>query len=114
MDAFSALAEPRRREILAWLGGGERAAGEIAEHFAMSAPATSQHLRVLRRCGLVRVRPQAQRRIYRLDPKGLDVVDAWIERVRGEWNRSLDRLEDALAAESEKDLGVPPDTGERP
>ena len=95
-----AIAEPRRREILAWLGQGEQSAGDIAQRLGMSGPATSQHLRVLLRQGLVQVRPEAQRRIYRLDPRGLEAVRVWIDHVRREWNQSLDRLRDALAEES--------------
>lgn len=115
MDVFDALAESRRRDILDWLGQGERAAGDIAEHFSMSAPATSQHLRVLRESGLVRARPEAQRRIYRLDPRGFEAVRNWIDRVRDDWNRSLDRLQEALEDEAARNdaTSASPETGDQ-
>ena len=65
MDVFQALADPSRRAIVALLVPGERSAGEIAVGFAVTAPAVSQHLKALREAGLVRVRVEAQRRIYR-------------------------------------------------
>jgi DNA-binding transcriptional ArsR family regulator len=96
MDAFAALADPTRREILTLLGSGEHAAGAIGERFEMSAPAISQHLKVLREAGLVRVRVDGQRRIYRLDPSGLDAVDGWLDDVRRFWTDRLDGLEREL------------------
>ena len=91
-----ALGDPTRRKIVELIGGGERAAGDIAAAFSISAPAISQHLRVLREAKLVRVRPEAQRRLYTLDPRGFDAIDAWIGRYRIFWNRRLDRLASAL------------------
>ena len=82
MDCLTALADPTRRRIVELLSRGERAAGEIVERFGVSAPAISQHLKVLREAGLVRVRVEGQRRIYSLDPAGLDQVDAWVRQVR--------------------------------
>src|SRR5688572_24872384 len=99
MDRFTALAEPNRRRIVELLAGGTRPAGAIAGEFDLSAPAVSQHLKVLREAGLVRVEVDGQRRIYSLDPAGLAEVDAWIARVRGAWKGRLDRLEAALARE---------------
>lgn len=96
MDAFSALADPTRRGILELLGRGERAAGAIAEHLAMSAPATSQHLKVLREAGLVRARVDGQFRIYSVDPEGWAEIDHWFRRVRRYWPDRLDALERAL------------------
>lgn len=98
MDGFTALADPTRRRILELLGGGERAAGEIAAQFEASAPAISQHLKVLRETGWVRVRADRQRRIYRIEPDALGEVESWIERLRGEWNERLDALERELGA----------------
>lgn len=96
MNSFTALADPTRRHIIEMLGGGQRAAGEIASAFTLSAPAISQHLKVLREAGLVRVRVDGQRRIYSLDPEGLAEMDNWIQRVRRFWNRRLDDLEREL------------------
>lgn len=92
MDSFTALADPTRRRILELLGDSERAAGEIADRFAASPPAISQHLKVLREAGLVKVRPDGQHRFYSLDPDGLDEVDAWLNRVRRFWGERLDAL----------------------
>ena len=96
MDALSALADPTRRRIVELLGRGERAVGEIVEEFEVSAPAISQHLKALRDAGLVRVRVDAQRRFYALDPAGLQEIDAWLARVRRFWAPRLDALEREL------------------
>jgi DNA-binding transcriptional ArsR family regulator len=96
LDSIAALADPTRREILEMLGRGERAAGAIAEEFAISAPAVSQHLKVLREARLVRVRAKGQHRIYSLDDAGFDEVDAWLRRVRRFWRERLDTLEREL------------------
>ncbi len=96
MDSFSALADPTRRQIVEILGEGERAAGEIMERFDMSAPAISQHLKLLREARLVRVRVAGQRRIYSLDDEGLRVVEVWIGQVRRFWGGRLDALEREL------------------
>ena len=99
MDRFAAISEPHRRRMLEMLGGGPLAAGALAGEFALSAPAVSQHLKVLREAGLVRVEVDGQRRIYSLDPAGLAEVDEWIGKIRGDWKGRLDRLEAALARE---------------
>ena len=90
---FTVLAEPTRREILDLLRDGERPVGDLVEHLRISQPAVSKHLRVLREAGLVDVRADAQRRLYRLRPEPLAEVDAWLTPYRRLWNRSLDRLE---------------------
>ena len=79
MDAFLALADPTRRQIIESLANGESAFGELADQFDMSRPAVSQHLKVLREAGLVHVRKDAQRRIYRLNAEGLEASEAPIE-----------------------------------
>jgi DNA-binding transcriptional ArsR family regulator len=96
MDSLTALADPTRRQIIEMLSRGERAAGDIADKFAISAPAISQHLKVLREAKLVRVRVEAQRRIYRIDPDGLDQIDTWLRHVRQFWKGRLDVLEQEL------------------
>jgi DNA-binding transcriptional ArsR family regulator len=90
---FELLAEPTRRRILDLLRDGERPVGELVEWLKMSQPAVSKHLRVLRESGLVDVRVDAQRRLYRLRPEPLREVDAWIEPYRQLWVDRLDRLD---------------------
>lgn len=90
MDAqLQALAEPRRREILGLIGGGERSAGEIAAHFEITRPAISQHLAVLRQAGLVTARRDGTRRLYSARPEGIAELRAWVDRF---WREGLERL----------------------
>jgi DNA-binding transcriptional ArsR family regulator len=89
MDAFAALADPTRRRIVEMLAERELAAGDIARRFDMTAPAVSQHLKILRTAELVRVRSDAQRRMYALEPRGLAGLDEWINRYRHFWNDRL-------------------------
>jgi len=91
-----ALADPTRRQIIQSLACGETAFGDIAEQFEMSRPAVSQHLKVLREAGLVAVRRDAQRRIYRIEASGLREIDEWLEKVRRFWDGRLDDLERVL------------------
>jgi DNA-binding transcriptional ArsR family regulator len=97
MDAFVALADPTRRQIIQSLAAGESGFGDIADQFEMSRPAVSQHLKVLREAGLVAVRKDAQRRIYRIEASGFEEVDEWLGSVRRFWNERLDNLERVLA-----------------
>lgn len=97
MDAFTALADPTRRQIVEVLAAGDRSFGDLAGRFEMSRPAVSQHLRVLRDVGLVAARPDRQRRIYRLNDNALDELQDWLDAVRAYWNPRLDALEYALA-----------------
>ena len=101
MDTFVALADPTRRHIIETLAGGEHAFGDLADRFDMSRPAVSQHLKVLRDAGLVAVRKDAQRRIYRLNDDSLDEVDAWLGKVREFWSQRLDKLEQLLGEADE-------------
>ena len=92
VDVFTAVADPTRRAMLDLLSSGERPAGDLVAAFpALTQPAVSKHLRVLRDVGLVDVRAQAQRRIYTLRPGQLSEVDAWLSRYRRHWARQLDR-----------------------
>lgn len=102
MDRFAALADPKRRNIVELLGAGERTAGEIGRHFPVSAPAVSQHLKVLREARLVRVRADGQRRIYSLDPDGFSEMEGWFRKMRTFWSRRLDCLEQELRKEESK------------
>jgi DNA-binding transcriptional ArsR family regulator len=91
--SFAVLAEPTRRDILDLLRDGERPVGDLVEQLRLSQPAVSKHLRVLREAGLVDVRPDAQRRLYRIRPEPLAEIDEWLAPYRRLWSRSLDRLE---------------------
>jgi DNA-binding transcriptional ArsR family regulator len=97
---FAMLADPGRRYILDALRTGERAAGELAAMLPISQPGVSKQLRLLREAGLVSVRHDAQRRLYRLNPEPLAALDAWLEPFRGFWTEKLDDLECHLDQES--------------
>ena len=97
LAALQVLAEPRRLAILDLLrDGGESPVGELVDHLGVSQPAVSKHLRVLKEAGLVDVRPDAQRRLYRIRPEPLAELDQWLETYRALWTTHLDRLEDHL------------------
>jgi DNA-binding transcriptional ArsR family regulator len=87
------LAEPRRRRILDRLREGETSVGALVEEIGSSQPLISKHLRVLRDAGLVDVRTDGQRRLYRVRPEGLIELDEWLAPYRQMWQASLDRLE---------------------
>jgi DNA-binding transcriptional ArsR family regulator len=95
---FEVLAEDSRRHILDLLVVDERSVGDLVESLALSQPAVSKHLKVLRDAGLVDSRPDAQRRIYRVRPEPLRDIDEWLEPYRRAWNRHLDALEQHLDA----------------
>jgi DNA-binding transcriptional ArsR family regulator len=99
--AIEVLAEPSRRRILDLLREGEQPVGGLVEGLGMSQPAVSKHLRVLRDAGLVAVRVDAQRRVYRISPAPLAELDAWLEPYRQLWTVSLDRLEAHLEDRSD-------------
>ena len=96
--ALRAIAEPRRLEILKIIGDGEVSAGDISVHFDVTRPAVSQHLKVLADAGLVTVRRDGTRRLYRARPEGLAELKAYLDEYWG------DRL-DALKREAEADEG---------
>ena len=96
---FDVLAEPARRDILDLLREGERSVGELVERLSLSQPGVSKHLRVLRDAGLVVVRPDAQRRWYRLRAEPLAEIDAWLGPYRRYWSGRLDALERHLDEE---------------
>jgi len=91
-QVFTALGEPSRRQMLDVLRHGERSAGELERLLGMPQPAASKHLRVLREAGLVRMRKDAQRRIYAIEPRKLAELDQWLAGYRGFWNGALDAL----------------------
>lgn len=94
---FAALADPTRREILTTLSRGPATVGEVAGLFSVSAPAISQHLKVLERAGLVARTTQAQWRTLSMQAEPLDEASAWVEKHRREWNLRLDALDAHLA-----------------
>lgn len=99
MDALHAVAEPRRREILRLVWDAERSAGDVAAHFDVTFGAVSQHLAVLRKAGLVSVRKDGNRRLYRADRAALGPLAAWLESM---WTAELDTLAE-LAEQVERD-----------
>jgi DNA-binding transcriptional ArsR family regulator len=96
ITTLQVLAEPRRQAILDLLREGELPVGELVARLDVSQPAVSKHLRVLRDAGLVTVRVEAQRRLYRIRPDPLAELDAWLAPYRKFWSGRLDRLEDHL------------------
>jgi DNA-binding transcriptional ArsR family regulator len=94
--AFAVLAEPNRRRILDLLRDRERPVGELVDALAVSQPAVSKHLRVLRDAGVVESRVDAQRRLYRVRAEPLREIDAWLAPYRAMWEERLDALEHHL------------------
>jgi len=96
--AFEALVEPNRRRILDLLRDEERRVGDLVAELGISQPGVSKHLRVLRDAGLVDVRVEAQRRLYRVRPEPLEELAEWLEPYRRLWAARLDKLERHLEA----------------
>jgi len=101
--AFSALADPTRRAIIARLAKGEATVSELAEPFEMSFPAVSKHLKVLERAGLIEKGREAQFRPRRLNPEPLRSVASWLESYRQFWDAKLDGLDTYLKEIQTKD-----------
>jgi len=99
MSPFEALAEPNRRRILDVLREGERPAGDLVEALTISQPGVSKHLKLLREAGLVSVRADGQRRLYRVEPGGLAQLEAWLAPYRQFWAGRLARLDEHLERE---------------
>ena len=95
---FEVLAEPRRREILDLLRSGERPVNELVDAMGVPQPSVSKHLKVLRDAGLVVMRADAQRRLYRVRFEALAELDAWLAPFRAAWAERLDALERRLDA----------------
>ncbi|WP_135554648.1 ArsR/SmtB family transcription factor [Paenibacillus cymbidii] len=100
---FAALADPTRRNILTRLSQKTATVGEVAELFEISAPAISQHLKVLERAGLIERTANAQWRTLTIRTDPLDEVSAWVEKHRREWNQIFDALEDHLKTMTTKE-----------
>lgn len=101
MHALDILGDPVRRRILELLAGGERTSGAVVEvvnrEFGISQPAVSQHLKVLREAGFASVRVDGNRRLYAIDSKPLQAVDAWLDQFRRFWEHKLDALDTEIA-----------------
>jgi len=95
-DAFNAVAEPRRRQILDVLADGERPVTDLVERLGLAQPQVSKHLRVLREVGLVRVRDEGRQRIYRIDARALRPIHDWVRRYEEMWSERYDRLDAVL------------------
>lgn len=103
MDQFSALADLTRRRIFEMLAhNGQLAASEISHEFDSSAPAISQHLKVLREANLVVMEKRGQQRIYSINPAALDEMWNWLNNMRQFWNDRFDVLEKLLKEEKKK------------
>jgi DNA-binding transcriptional ArsR family regulator len=100
--AFSALADPIRRGILARLAQGEATVGELAKPFAISQPAISRHLKVLEKAALISNERHGKHRRCRLRPEALDGAAAWLDFHRRFWTGSLDRLDAVLKAQGKE------------
>jgi DNA-binding transcriptional ArsR family regulator len=95
-DAFNAIAEPRRREILDALGSAERPVGDLVAQLGLSQPQVSKHLRVLREAGVVDVRDQGRQRLYRLNGPALKPIHDWVKGYERLWSERFDRLDAVL------------------
>jgi DNA-binding transcriptional ArsR family regulator len=95
-DAFNAVAEPRRRQILDVLVGGERPVNDLVRLLGLAQPQVSKHLRVLREVGVVVVRDQGRQRLYRLNGHALKPIHDWVKTYERSWSERLDRLDAVL------------------
>lgn len=104
-DAFNAVAEPRRRQILDALAGGERRVNDLVELLDISQPQVSKHLKVLREVGLVRVREEGRERIYRLQGRSLKPIHDWVKNYERMWSDRFDALDEVLEELKSKEEG---------
>jgi DNA-binding transcriptional ArsR family regulator len=95
-DAFNAVAEPRRRQILDVLAGGERSVNDLVERLGQTQPQVSKHLRVLREVGLVDVRDEGRKRIYSLNGRSLKPIHDWVKGYERAWTERFERLDAVL------------------
>ena len=100
-DVFNAIAEPRRREILAFLARDERPVGEVVEALGLKQPSISKHLRVLRDVGLVRVRRDGRQMLYRTNGRALEPVHEWAKTFERFWQRQLERVKERAEAKTQ-------------
>jgi DNA-binding transcriptional ArsR family regulator len=104
-DAFNAVAEPRRRQILDALAGGERAVNDLVAVVGLAQPQVSKHLRVLREVGAVQVREAGRQRLYRLDARALKPIHDWVKTYERSWSERFSELDLVLEDLKEKEEG---------
>lgn len=102
-DAFNAVAEPRRRQILDLLAGGERPVNDLVGVLALAQPQVSKHLRVLREVGAVAVREEGRQRLYRLNGHALKPIHDWVKAYEGSWSERFERLDGVLEELKQKE-----------
>lgn len=95
-DAFNAVAEPRRRDILRVLAGGERPVNDLVSELGLAQPQVSKHLRVLREVGAVEVRDEGRQRLYRLNARALKPIFDWVKDYERFWNERFDAMDEVL------------------
>jgi DNA-binding transcriptional ArsR family regulator len=109
-DAFNAVAEPRRREILSYLAGAERPVGEIVTALGLEQPSVSKHLRVLRDVGLVRMRCQGRQKLYQTNAEAIRPLHEWAGTFERYWQHQLNRVKiraEAMIRQGTPDLNSP-------
>lgn len=107
-DAFNAVAEPRRRQIVDILAGGERPVNDLVRLLGLAQPQVSKHLRVLREVEVVDVRDQGRQRLYRLNGRALKPIHDWVKQYEDLWSERFERLDvvlDDLRRQEEGDGG---------
>jgi DNA-binding transcriptional ArsR family regulator len=104
-DAFNAVAEPRRREILDVLAGGERPVNDLVRTLGLAQPQVSKHLRVLREVGAVEVRDEGRQRLYRLNGHALKPIHDWVKNYEHFWSERFERLDAVLDELKRKEEG---------
>jgi DNA-binding transcriptional ArsR family regulator len=104
-DAFNAVAEPRRRQILDVLAAGERPVNDLVRVLGLAQPQVSKHLRVLREVGAVDVREQGRQRLYRLNGLALKPIHDWVQEYERTWTERFDRLDAVLEDLKQKEEG---------
>jgi DNA-binding transcriptional ArsR family regulator len=104
-DAFNAVAEPRRRQIIDVLAGGERPVNDLVAILELSQPLVSKHLRVLREVGLVAVRDEGRQRIYRLNGRSLKPIHDWVKAFERSWDERFARMDAVLEELTKQEEG---------
>jgi DNA-binding transcriptional ArsR family regulator len=106
-DAFNAVAEPRRRQILDLLIPGERPVNDLVSSLGLAQPQVSKHLRVLREVGLVTVRGSGQQRLYQLNAERLKAIHDWVKTFEPFWDRQLDRIKGRAERKASEQSATP-------
>jgi DNA-binding transcriptional ArsR family regulator len=112
-DAFNAVAEPRRRQILDVLAGGERPVNDLVRALGLAQPQVSKHLRVLREVGAVDVRQEGRQRLYRLNGRALKPIHDWVKEYEQLWSERFEQLDVVLEELKQKEEGDAPSGNKR-